>query len=169
MARRMSKLPNFLTRLMDPSQLTSVWGLLQSVPGGGRIMGNLVGRLAPYTGTIRPEVLELRPGYARVMMRDRRGLRNHLNSVHAIALMNLGEAVTGVAMLASLPPNTRGIPNRLTMDYLKKARGNITGTCTCEVLPTNEKQEREVVGELSNEAGEVVARITARWQIGPAS
>jgi acyl-coenzyme A thioesterase PaaI-like protein len=163
----MSKLPNFLQRFVDPSQVGALWSMLSSVPGGGRIMGNLIGRLAPYTGTIRPEVVELAPGRARVRMRDRRGLRNHLNSVHAIALMNLGEAVTGVAMLASLPPNTRGIPMRLSMDYVKKARGTITGTCNCEIVPTNEPQERDVVGELHNEAGELVARITARWKIGP--
>ena len=165
----MSKLPNFLQRFVDPSQVGTLWGVLQSLPGGGRIMGNLIGRMAPYTGTIKPEVLELQPGRARVLMRDRRGLRNHLNSVHAIALMNLGEAVTGVAMLASLAPNTRGIPVKLSMEYLKKARGNITGTCTCEIIPTNDKREVEVVGDLSNEAGEVVARITAKWQLGPAS
>ncbi len=165
----MSKLPNFLSKFADPSQLTTLWGVLQSVPGGGRLMGSLIGRMAPYTGTIKAEVLELSPGHARVLMRDRRGLRNHLNSVHAIALMNLGEMVTGVAMLASLPPNTRGIPNRLQMEYLKKARGNITGTCNCEIIPTNDKREVEVTGELANEAGEVVAKMYARWQIGPAS
>jgi acyl-coenzyme A thioesterase PaaI-like protein len=102
-------------------------------------------------------------------MRDRRGLRNHLNSVHAIALMNLGEVTTGVAMLASLAPNTRGIPIKLSMEYVKKARGTITGTCDCPVVPTNDKQELDVTGELHNEAGELVARMHARWQLGPAS
>ena len=165
----MSKLPNFLAKFADPSQVGTLWSLLQAVPGGGRLMGRLIGRMAPYTGTIKPEVLELAPGRARMLMRDRRGLRNHLNSVHAIALMNLGEAVTGIAMLASLAPNTRGIPVQLKMDYLKKARGNITGTCACAIIPTNEKQEVDVTGELANEAGEVVARITARWQLGPSS
>src|SRR4051794_12427061 len=122
----MSKLPTFLRRLSDPSQIMTLWSVLQSVPGGGRVMGQPVGRMAPYTGTIKPEVLELTPGFARLRMKDRRKLRNHLNSVHAIALMNLGEAVTGVAMLASMAPSTRGIPVRLSMDYLKKARGPIT-------------------------------------------
>jgi acyl-coenzyme A thioesterase PaaI-like protein len=163
----MSKLPNLLTRFIDPSQVGTVWSVLQALPGGGRIMGGLIGRMAPYTGTIKPEVLELSPGHARLIMRDRRALRNHLNSVHAIALMNLGEAVTGTAMLASMPPKTRGIPVRLSMDYLKKARGTITGTCNCDLIATNEKREVDVVGELTNEQGDVVARITAKWQLGP--
>jgi acyl-coenzyme A thioesterase PaaI-like protein len=169
MGARMSKLPNFLTRLMDPSQLSTVWGLLQSLPGGGRIMGNLIGRMAPYTGTIKAEVVTLEPGHSRVRMRDRPGLRNHLRSVHAIALMNLGEMTTGSAMLASLPPNTRGIPVQLSMEYLKKARGTITADCTCELIPTNEQREVDVVAELTDGDGAVVARMHARWRLGPAA
>jgi acyl-coenzyme A thioesterase PaaI-like protein len=163
----MSKIPNFLRRLSDPSQVMTLWNMLQSVPGGGKLMGQLVGRMAPYTGTIKPELLELSPGFSRMRMKDRRKLRNHLNSVHAIALMNLGEATTGVAMLASMAPNTRGIPIRLTMDYLKKARGPITCTCKCDVLSSNEERETDVSAELTNEKDEVVARIHARWKIGP--
>jgi acyl-coenzyme A thioesterase PaaI-like protein len=165
----MSKLPPFLRKFADPSQVGTLWNLLQAVPGGGRLMGQLIGRMAPYTGTIRPEVLELGPGHAKVRMKDRKKIRNHLNSVHAIALMNLGEATTGVAMLASLPPNTRGIPTHLGMDYLKKARGTITGTCNCDLVPTNEKRELDVHGELHDEKGELVARIHAKWMIGPSS
>ncbi len=162
----MSKL---LAKFVDPSQVGTLWNMLSALPGGGRLMGRLIGRMAPYTGTIKPEVLELAPGRARVLMRDRRGLRNHLNSVHAIALMNLGEMVTGVAMLASLAPNTRGIPIMLQMEYLKKARGPITGTCSCAIIPTNDKQEVDVTGDLTNEAGELVARLHAKWQLGPSA
>src|SRR5450432_242930 len=114
----MSKLPEFIRRLTDPSQMATLWNVLKAVPGGGRIMGELIGRMAPYTGSIGPEVLELGPGHARIRIKDRRAVRNHLNSVHAVALMNLGEVTTGAAMLAGLPPNTRGIVTHLEMDYL---------------------------------------------------
>jgi acyl-coenzyme A thioesterase PaaI-like protein len=130
-------------------------------------MGALVGRMAPYTGTIRPEVLALEQGYAKLRMADTRRVRNHLKSVHAIALMNLGEAVTGVAMLASLPDDARGIITHLGMDYLKKARGPITAECTITVPDSTERREHDFTAELKNEAGEVVARAHARWLIGP--
>ena len=50
--------------------------------------------------------------------------------------------------------------------YLKKARGPITATCTCPAVTSTEKQDLEVHAELTNEAGEVVARAHARWRVG---
>ncbi len=164
----MSSLLKSLKNLASPSTLRSLWGTLRAVPGGGALMGRIVGRLAPYTGTIRPEVLALEQGYAKVRMADRPGVRNHLRSVHAIALLNLGEATTGLAMMASIPDDARGIITHLGMDYLKKARGTLTAECTCPQVSSNERKEYDVFADIKNEAGEVVARATAKWMVGPA-
>jgi acyl-coenzyme A thioesterase PaaI-like protein len=155
-----------LKRLSSPSTLRSVWSVLRNVPGGGRVMGRLLGQLAPYTGTIRPEVLVLDVGHAKVKMEDRRSVRNHLHSVHAIALMNLGEAATGLAMMFSVPDDARGIITHLGMEYLKKARGPITAECTCPKPESSARREYEVVGLLRDESGELVAKAQARWLIG---
>jgi uncharacterized protein (TIGR00369 family) len=157
-----------LKNLARPSGLRSVWGTLRAIPGGGIIMGRLVGRLAPYTGTIRPEVLQLEHGFAKVRMADRPALRNHLRSVHAIALINLAEATSGLAMMFTLPDDARGIPNRLEIDYLKKARGPMIADCTCPPLSGNEKKNYVVEIDIKNEASEVVARAKAMWVVGPA-
>lgn len=159
-----SLLPN-LKRFASPSSLKTLWGLLKNVPAGGQVMGRIIGRMAPYTGTIRPEVLALEPGFAKVRMADTRRVRNHLNSVHAIALMNLGEATTGTAMLASLPDGARAIITHLGMDYLKKARGPITAECTCVVPSSLERKEYDVTAELKNADGVVVAKAHARWLV----
>lgn len=163
----MSALLDKLKNLASPSTLLTLWSYLRSVPGGGVVLGRLVGRMAPYTGTIRPEILQLEPGFARVRMADRKAVRNHLRCVHAIALMNLGEMTTGLALIAAMPDDARGIITHLGMDYLKKARGPITAECTCAAVSSTERREYDVVADLKNEAGEVVSRITARWMVGP--
>jgi acyl-coenzyme A thioesterase PaaI-like protein len=101
-------------------------------------------------------------------MRDRRAVRNHLSSVHAIALMNLGEVATGTAMLVSVPEGARAIITRLAMDYLKKARGPITADCRCDVTDTLERKEYAVTADLTNAEGEVVARAHATWLVSAA-
>ena len=161
----MTSLPKVFAKLSSPSSILQLWSVLKSVPGGGVMMGRLIGRMAPYTGTIKPEIEQLDVGYSKVSMRDRKTLRNHLKSVHAIALMNLGEATTGTAMLVTIPEGTRGIPIHLAMDYVKKARGTITGECSCAVSSSTEKREYEVTAVLKDKSGDIVAKCYAKWLV----
>ena len=147
--------------------IRSAWDRLAGLPGGKRVFSKLIGTLAPYTGTIDPLVTELGPGHARVELEDRRKVRNHLRSVHAIALMNLAEVATGLAIGAGMPDDARGILTGLNIEYLKKARGRLTAECDCEVPDDSERREYEVQGLIRNADGDVVARATAHWLIGP--
>lgn len=150
---------------MDPTQLLSIYSKLSRVPGGKRIFSTVVGKAAPYTGTIPFKVAELSHGHSVVRMKDRRSVRNHLRSVHAIALMNLGEVSTGLATYASLPPGSRGIIVELGMEYTKKARGPITATCDAELPIEPGKHDFEVFAILRNADGEQVARARAVWRV----
>ena len=148
-------------------RIRGLWESLSSKPGGKALFSYAVGRAAPYTGTIGARVEELRPGYAKVQMRDRKAVRNHLNSIHAVALMNLAEVSTGLATISALPEDARGILAGLSIDYKKKGRGLLTAECEVDVPEGNERQELEVLGVIRDEGGEVVAQATARWLIGP--
>ena len=143
------------------------WETLRTKPGGKRLFSLLLGRAVPYSGSIGAIVRELRPGYACLTLKDRRKVRNHLGSVHAIALANLGELTTGLAAMAAMPPKTRGILRRLEVSYEKKARGRLTSTCACELTAPETNTEYSLRAEIRNEAGEVVAVISALWVIGP--
>lgn len=151
---------------MEPP-VRQLWQRFQRVPGGKWLFSLALGRLAPYTGTISPRVDELRDGYARVVMRDRRAVRNHLRSVHAVALLNLAEVTSGLALTYALPADSRAILTGLTIDYLKKARGNLTAEAMLDPPKTSERQEYEFESRIRDEGGDLVAIARARWLVGP--
>lgn len=150
---------------LDPTSILNTWKTFADKPFGKQLVSRAVGLMAPYTGSISPKILDIEPGHARVQMRDRWGVRNHLRSLHAVALMNLGEACTGLAVMSVLPPGGRGIVLELGMTYVKKARGTITAESRVTIPETPGSHDLWVEGELVNATGEVVARARARWRI----
>jgi acyl-coenzyme A thioesterase PaaI-like protein len=143
------------------------WRRWSRLPLGRWAWSVMMGRVVPYTGSIGARVIELEPGRARVSMRDRRRVRNHLNSVHAIALMNLGEFTSGLAMISGIPDQARGIVTSLSIEYFKKARGSLVAESACEPPDWRTAAEHEVVARIRDAEGDEVARVRARWKIGP--
>lgn len=148
------------------SQLIQTWNRFKQYPGGRWCFNMMIRMRIPYTGSIRPVVIKLEPGHAEVLFADRRAVRNHLRSVHAIALINAAEFSTGLAMMSSQPDSVRSILTGLSIEYLKKARGPITAICDDSRGPLSddvEREERTLISELHNREGQIVARAEAQW------
>jgi acyl-coenzyme A thioesterase PaaI-like protein len=149
------------------AKVTAAWHRLSPLPAGKWLFSLMVGRTAPYTGTIGARVEAFGGGHARVRLKERRAIRNHLNSIHAVALANLGEMTSGLAMMSAMPAGVRGIPIALSMDYLKKARGTLTAETQTSLPAITAETDHVVVATIRDAAGEDVARCTVRWRLAP--
>ncbi len=148
-------------------RLRAFWRRLAPLPGGKTLFSLLLGRLTPYSGTIGARVEDLAPGFCRVTLRDRRRVRNHLASVHAMALANLCELTSGLAVLVGLAPGVQGILTGFSITYEKKGRGSLVAECRVSGLEVTAEREQEAAVAVTDAVGDVVARATARWRLRP--
>ena len=115
---------------------------------------------------------KLEPGLSVVALRDRRSVRNHLRSVHAIALTNLGELFSGLAMLTVLPAGTRGIVVALEVEFHKKARGLLIaeGKAVAPAVESLAAGDVESIATavIRDVERDTVAEVRIRWRIGAA-
>src|SRR6266480_742959 len=93
-------------------RLRASWRRLSKLPGGKTLFSLMLGWMTPYSGTIGARVADLEPGWCRVTLRDRRRVRNHLASVHAMALANFAKMARGLAILVRPPPGVYRTINR---------------------------------------------------------
>jgi len=112
----------------------AVYNRLSRVPFGNRIFTRALTFKTPYFSTIHPLIREVRPGFCMTEMKDRHSIRNHLSTIHAGALCNLCELTGGLAVEVSVPPDLRWIPKQMTVRYLKKANGTLTGICAFDPM-----------------------------------
>ena len=156
-----------LTTESKTNFIREAWNRLERVPGGKLLYSRIVGRLAPYTGSMGAVVQELSDGCSRITLADRRAVRNHLSCIHAVALANLVEMTGNLALGYSLPDDARFIVAGMGLDYVKKARGTITGECRTPAIDSSAKQEYQIKVTLRDEGGDVVVEGTLRTLVGP--
>jgi len=123
-----------MSNLSGMSQVLSLWRRCIAVPVvGARVFSFAFAQKAPYFSSIRPRFTVIEPNHAELVIRDRRGVHNHLGTVHAIALCNGLEAAMGALAEATIPSTRRWIPKGMTVSYTAKAVGDIT--CIAETDP----------------------------------
>lgn len=146
-----------------------MWNRLSGSTVGRKIFNYMLGRNVPYSGSIKAEVLDLKPGLVRIKMKDRRSVRNHLHSVHAIALANLGELASGLAMISAVPANTRTIVVKYEIEYHKKARGLLMAEGRAKPpASVTQSVNSLATAEIKDADGDIVASIKVSWRLSPA-
>ncbi|MFT5206430.1 MAG: hypothetical protein ACI9CF_000168 [Candidatus Omnitrophota bacterium] len=141
------------------------WNKWNKRPWGRQLFSLNLGCRIPYTGSIQAMILEMRSGYARIQMQDRKSIRNHLDCIHAIALTNLGELATGMALQMGLPESHRCIATHIDIDFLAKARGALIAECDFELPLVWDPVTLPMRSIIRNSENVDVAIVTTHWQI----
>ncbi|MGH3464604.1 MAG: hotdog fold domain-containing protein [Kribbellaceae bacterium] len=117
------------------TQVQQLYDSLARFPGGKRVFSLGFARKAPYFRSIRPQFVQIRPNFASLRLPDRRAVRNHIGTVHAIAVCNGLEAAMGALAEATVPAGKRWLPKGMTVSYLAKSTSDLV--CTAETDPAD--------------------------------
>ena len=145
-----------------------MWQRMSRWPAGKWLFTRLVCLKTPYFSSISPRFAELRPGYSVVTMRKRRKVKNHLGTVHAIAICNLAELAAGVMTDASMPSHFRWIPKGMTVEYLAKAETDLRGVAVIDPMPLfNDAEDVRVRVSVTDTNDQEVFRAVITMYISP--
>ena len=145
------------TATVNPEQkLLTQWNRYGGSAIGRMLFSWKISRVAPYSGSIKAQIVSLKAGSALVSIQDRRSIRNHLNSIHAIALTNLGELASGLAMLAALPMNIRAIVVKLIAEGSASPPESVAEPIVISAIAT-----------IKDNSGDTVALVNVSWLLSP--
>lgn len=151
---------------MEKTRLLAQWTQFNQWPAGRWLFSKLIGLTVPYAASIDARVDVLTEGFARVRLRDRRAVRNHLQSIHAAALAHLAEMTANLALSTLQPRDARWIVMGTQTQLLKKARGTIYAETSLATVDW--ASPHELVGSviLRDQHRDVVMTATQQWKIG---
>ncbi|PIW59454.1 hotdog fold domain-containing protein [Shewanella sp. CG12_big_fil_rev_8_21_14_0_65_47_15] len=129
----MSQTDTFNTAEKKTNKVLALYQRTRRYPFGQKIFSIIVSRMAPYFGTIKPLITELRLNRCACLIKKRHAVHNHIKTVHVIAICNGLEMAMGVMAEASIPKHLRWIPKGMSLDYTAKAGSDIL--CVAEVTP----------------------------------
>lgn len=142
-----------------PKALLDTYQRFKTLPLGSLAFDAGLSFTAPFNASVAPAVKVLEPGGAVLEMQDRPWRRNHLGSLHAMALGTLAEITANLALLASLPDGARMIPTSFHIDFAKKARRKVVAACAFDrELLAGHPESLQLHVELVDSKGDVVAR-----------
>jgi acyl-coenzyme A thioesterase PaaI-like protein len=142
------------------NRVLAVYDKCNRFPFGKVLFSKLICFKAPYFQTIRPVFTELEPGFGKIFMKNKRRVRNHINSVHAIAMCNMCELVGGTVLECSIPSHLRWIPKEMRVEYLKVARTDLTASCRLGEIVWQDSMELPLIVEVVDTNDILVLRAT---------
>ncbi len=150
---------------MNITDLYKLWQKVHDKPMGNWFFSRTISAVVPYTGGLKARVKTWQQGYAKVELADIKANRNHLNSIHAAALTNLGEFASGLALTSMFDNKIRGIPNNINVDFIKKARGKLSAECKTKLPNFKNETQHTVTAEIKDTTGDIVAKVSVTWKL----
>lgn len=140
------------------NKLVQTYNKFKRLPFGDVLFSKAMCFAVPYNKSISPVITRLEPGLVEVNVKNKRKVRNHIKTVHAIAMCNMCELAAGFVMETSIPSQFRWIPKDMQVKYLKMAKTDLTVFLRLENVDWQDSMDLPLKIEVKNEYGNIVLR-----------
>lgn len=122
------------------------------------LLSLLFGRAVKFAGTAAVQVEQLDQRRARLKLRNKTKVQNHIGSVHAAATALLGESASGFLLGMHVPDDKIPLLKSMQIQYLKRSTGHL--------MASAELDDSQITLLQTAEKGEVSIRVTIKDQLG---
>lgn len=101
------------------------------------------GKMVKFTGTTGITIEELNEQRAIIFLKNKKSVRNHIGSVHAVASILIAESATGYVVGMNIPDSAVPVIKTIKADYVKRAKGDMKAIATLTKAQISEMQSQE--------------------------
>jgi acyl-coenzyme A thioesterase PaaI-like protein len=127
-----------------------------------------IGRVVPYVGTSGVYFEKMTRNEVIVFLKNRRKVRNHIQQIHAAAMILLAETATGMAVGMNIPDDKIPLIKSMKTDFVKRSTGAMRAVAKLtdaqiQDIQTLEKGEVKVPVTITDEAQIEPILVEATW------
>jgi len=145
---------------------------LDSLPSEQRnqMLNAVIGQQVPFLQTTDTKIVEMTPEKSVVIIQNQKKVQNHIQTIHAAAMVLLAETATGMVLSMNMPDDKVQVAKAMNIKFIKMAKGDLkaVATMTAEqqiLARTTEKGEVaiQVIVSDQEEKEPVICDITWAW------
>lgn len=101
------------------------------------------GRVVPMVGTAGIKYIEVSRNTVIVELKNHRGMQNHINQLHAVAMALLAETATGFVTGMNVPDTSIVLIKSMKIDYKRPSKGDMRAVATLTDAQIQEMQSTD--------------------------
>ncbi|AXY59122.1 MULTISPECIES: DUF4442 domain-containing protein [Acinetobacter] len=126
------------------------------------------GRVVPMVGTAGIKYIEVSRNTVIVELKNHRGMQNHINQLHAVAMALLAETATGFVTGMNVPDTSIVLIKSMKIDYKRPSKGDMRAVATLtdaqiQEMQSTDKGETLVSVVLTDESGQEPVQAEMLW------
>ncbi|TGN40448.1 DUF4442 domain-containing protein [Marinobacter confluentis] len=136
-----------------------------------RLLTFMVGRTVPFVGTAGLSFEHLDQNKARLSLKSRKKVLNHINTIHAAAMALLAESATGMVFAMNVRDDCVYVLKSMDIDFVGKAKGSLSAEATlsedaCQAIRNTTKGEISVPVTVLDSEGDspIVCKMVWAWR-----